>query len=288
MAVDRERRHQKHRQLVMARYEGMCHICNGPYADAIDHVVPVAKGGSDHPDNLRPAHTSCNSSKGARSYPSWADENPNMWVPGFEPQAVQRRRQKEAEAAERWRIEKEAEEELLTKWLRRTREDVETVIDKRLRLMRPLLTEAERLADLDRGRVRHVGYLEVTYDAEGKIALPKSFLNDYGAHPKRILSENERYLRKLLAQVIEENPECLPGEPPKTPILSDAGLSPLVGWRASLPLAVVGQHKCGAWIQFKGRTPGWNHDCLSRKSLTPDYRLVNGYFSVGELRSETS
>ena len=90
--------------MIMAKYEGICHICEEPYADAIDHVVPVAKGGSDHPDNLRPAHTSCNSKKGAKSYPKWAENNPAMWIRGHEPKAVkakeeQRLAERRAQAA---------------------------------------------------------------------------------------------------------------------------------------------------------------------------------------------
>lgn len=110
MAVDRERRHQKHRQMIMVQYEGICHICNEPYADAIDHVVPVAKGGSDHPDNLRPAHTTCNSKKGARSYPSWAEENPNMWEPEYLPEitrAIEEEHQRQV-AAKQERQQEEA------------------------------------------------------------------------------------------------------------------------------------------------------------------------------------
>ena len=109
MAVDRERRHQKHRQMIMAKYKGICHICSEPYADAIDHVVPVAKGGSDHPDNLRPAHTGCNSRKGARSYPKWAEKNPNMWEPGHLPKKL--REQREAEQLEKRKAREQAARE---------------------------------------------------------------------------------------------------------------------------------------------------------------------------------
>lgn len=39
-----------------------CVYC-GSQAEAVDHIVPVAKGGTGAPDNLAPACTSCNSSK---------------------------------------------------------------------------------------------------------------------------------------------------------------------------------------------------------------------------------
>lgn len=34
----------------------VCHICGHPGADAVDHVVSLARGGRDHDDNLAPAH----------------------------------------------------------------------------------------------------------------------------------------------------------------------------------------------------------------------------------------
>jgi hypothetical protein len=49
----------------VAYYGGLCWICREPY-EAIDHVKPLAKGGSNWPANLRPACRPCNSRKGAR------------------------------------------------------------------------------------------------------------------------------------------------------------------------------------------------------------------------------
>lgn len=43
-----------------------CWLCGQPGADQADHVVPVAAGGTDTLDNLRPAHAHCNKRKGAR------------------------------------------------------------------------------------------------------------------------------------------------------------------------------------------------------------------------------
>ena len=40
----------------------LCWICGAPY-EAIDHVKPISRGGSDWPANLRPICTSCNSKK---------------------------------------------------------------------------------------------------------------------------------------------------------------------------------------------------------------------------------
>lgn len=43
----------------------VCWICGRPGSDTVDHVVPVARGGSHDAANLRPAHLGCNSSRGA-------------------------------------------------------------------------------------------------------------------------------------------------------------------------------------------------------------------------------
>jgi 5-methylcytosine-specific restriction endonuclease McrA len=47
----------------------LCHLCGLPFTDAdspvADHVIPRGIGGSDHLDNLKPAHRSCNGKKGA-------------------------------------------------------------------------------------------------------------------------------------------------------------------------------------------------------------------------------
>ena len=83
--VQRTRRHGRHREMVMRRDQGVCHLCGGGHADAIDHIVPVAWGGSDDPTNLAPAHTSCNSSKGAAMPDPWTWEVPSMWISGYGP-----------------------------------------------------------------------------------------------------------------------------------------------------------------------------------------------------------
>lgn len=56
----------------------VCHICNGlvdmtlprtvGLGATVDHVIPLSKGGSDEPDNLRLAHWSCNVRKGSKIY----------------------------------------------------------------------------------------------------------------------------------------------------------------------------------------------------------------------------
>jgi 5-methylcytosine-specific restriction endonuclease McrA len=55
---------QKLRSQVFARHGRRCWRC-GAYAGTVDHVVPVALGGTHELSNLRPACSSCNSSTGA-------------------------------------------------------------------------------------------------------------------------------------------------------------------------------------------------------------------------------
>lgn len=49
----------------IAYYGNLCWMCGDP-ADTIDHVIPLAAGGTNWPANLRPACRPCNSRKGAR------------------------------------------------------------------------------------------------------------------------------------------------------------------------------------------------------------------------------
>lgn len=71
----------------MRAHKGVCHVCGEGAADSIDHLVPVAWGGSDDPSNLAPAHTSCNSARGDARPPEWAYERPSMWLPGYGPRS---------------------------------------------------------------------------------------------------------------------------------------------------------------------------------------------------------
>lgn len=47
---------QKLRKQVFNYYGEQCWLCGGEGADTIDHIIPVADGGDDSLDNLRPAH----------------------------------------------------------------------------------------------------------------------------------------------------------------------------------------------------------------------------------------
>lgn len=52
------------------RDSGSCVYCAAP-ATTVDHVVPLARGGREHPDNLVPACGPCNFSKSGRLLTEW-------------------------------------------------------------------------------------------------------------------------------------------------------------------------------------------------------------------------
>lgn len=54
------------RQFVLERDNHQCQLCNSNLYPEIDHIIPLAKGGSNHPDNLQVLCRGCNSQKGAR------------------------------------------------------------------------------------------------------------------------------------------------------------------------------------------------------------------------------
>lgn len=54
---------------VYERARGHCGICEGivePGTEAIDHIVSIARGGEDRPENCQLAHRRCNAQKHAR------------------------------------------------------------------------------------------------------------------------------------------------------------------------------------------------------------------------------
>jgi 5-methylcytosine-specific restriction endonuclease McrA len=60
---------ERMRDQIVARDGAICALCGeGVTAEerSIDHIMPVALGGSDDPENLQVAHRVCNSRKGAR------------------------------------------------------------------------------------------------------------------------------------------------------------------------------------------------------------------------------
>lgn len=64
----RDRQYRKKRDRIL-RASDVCWICGKPGADSIDHVIPLNKGGTNDPSNLRPAHMHpCNRSKSDKLY----------------------------------------------------------------------------------------------------------------------------------------------------------------------------------------------------------------------------
>lgn len=53
-------------------YGGKCYICKQPWEE-LDHVIPVSRGGTCWPANLRPACSECNRTKHARPLSAVAD-----------------------------------------------------------------------------------------------------------------------------------------------------------------------------------------------------------------------
>jgi 5-methylcytosine-specific restriction enzyme A len=61
---------QRERLLIFNQARGICHICGGKIgvgeAWDVEHVVPLAQGGEDGGDNIRPAHVKCHRAKTAK------------------------------------------------------------------------------------------------------------------------------------------------------------------------------------------------------------------------------
>lgn len=63
-------------QQIAARVEffgARCSYCGGAY-EALDHAIPVARGGTNWPANLRPSCNACNLKKSAKPFREWMNE----------------------------------------------------------------------------------------------------------------------------------------------------------------------------------------------------------------------
>lgn len=56
---------------ILAEHHGHCHYCGKEAKLTLDHVIPLSKGGKHSKDNVVPACTHCNSSKGAKTPKQW-------------------------------------------------------------------------------------------------------------------------------------------------------------------------------------------------------------------------
>jgi 5-methylcytosine-specific restriction endonuclease McrA len=79
---------RKLREAVFRRDGRACYRCGG-YATTVDHIVPVALGGTHALSNLRPACGPCNSSTGAslgnRMYPRTPPRRLRGWIAAGKP-----------------------------------------------------------------------------------------------------------------------------------------------------------------------------------------------------------
>jgi len=60
------------RTAIMHRWAYTCAYCPA-FAEHMDHVMPLSKGGTDTESNMLPACASCNLSKGAKTLAEWAE-----------------------------------------------------------------------------------------------------------------------------------------------------------------------------------------------------------------------
>lgn len=56
---------------VLETYGTVCCHCGRPGALSVEHVQPRSFGGTDHVNNLRPAHLLCNVKRGTAPMPGW-------------------------------------------------------------------------------------------------------------------------------------------------------------------------------------------------------------------------
>lgn len=57
------------RRLIWERDSGICYLCGdetGSTGFELDHLVPISRGGDNHPNNLAVTHQRCNRSRGTR------------------------------------------------------------------------------------------------------------------------------------------------------------------------------------------------------------------------------
>ena len=65
------------RRIVIAASDGLCSWCHRRPATSADHLVPLAKGGTNAIENLIPCCGPCNASRGSRAEPSEWIRSPN-------------------------------------------------------------------------------------------------------------------------------------------------------------------------------------------------------------------
>ena len=75
------KRVQELRKLVLVEYGSTCHLClrviETEEEYSVDHVIPRSMNGTNDLHNLRPAHKTCNYSRGNRSIEEFRSSNTN-------------------------------------------------------------------------------------------------------------------------------------------------------------------------------------------------------------------
>lgn len=56
---------------IVLSFGGLCAYCKDAPGNTTDHVIPLARGGNNDPENVVPACRRCNSSKGNRTPAEW-------------------------------------------------------------------------------------------------------------------------------------------------------------------------------------------------------------------------
>jgi 5-methylcytosine-specific restriction protein A len=56
---------KRRRYVLHERDQGRCYLCGQPGATEVDHVKPIAEGGTSHLDNLAAVHPTCHATKTA-------------------------------------------------------------------------------------------------------------------------------------------------------------------------------------------------------------------------------
>lgn len=63
--------HKSRRRRLLSQGGGACFFCGVPNAQTLDHLIPKAKGGTEHDQNILPACSRCNNSKSAQDAVVW-------------------------------------------------------------------------------------------------------------------------------------------------------------------------------------------------------------------------
>jgi hypothetical protein len=70
------------REAAFARHGRQCLYCNSTEDVAVDHVLSVRRGGSNHIANLVPSCKACNSAKGSKAFSAWYELMTSRRGPG--------------------------------------------------------------------------------------------------------------------------------------------------------------------------------------------------------------